>query len=68
VVIGALVFKLSEWCGAEGYVSGLGAAALKQQPPNRTTWKPKHQIPQAATICTILSSSCDGHNGARNML
>ena len=22
-----------------------------------TTWKPKHQIPQAATICIILSSS-----------
>ena len=37
------------------------------QPANRTnnlqlhtiptTWKPKHQIPQAATICIILSSS-----------
>ena len=25
VVFGALVFKLSEWCGAEGYVSGLRA-------------------------------------------
>ena len=40
---------------------------LKQQPANRThnlqlhtiltTWKPKHQIPHAATICIILSSS-----------
>ena len=30
VVFGALVFKLSVWCGAEGYVSGLWAAALKQ--------------------------------------
>ena len=28
VVFGALVFKLSVWCGAEGYVSGLQAAAL----------------------------------------
>ena len=27
VVFGALFFKLSEWCGAEGYVSGLRAAA-----------------------------------------
>jgi len=27
VVFGALVFKLSVWCGAEGYVSGLWAAA-----------------------------------------
>ena len=28
VVFGALVFKLSVWCGAEGYVSGLRAVAL----------------------------------------
>ena len=27
VVFGALVFKLSVYCGAEGYVSGLQAAA-----------------------------------------
>ena len=27
VVFGALVFKLSVWCGAVGYVSGLRAAA-----------------------------------------
>jgi len=26
VVFGALVFKLSVWCGAEGYTSGLWAA------------------------------------------
>ena len=29
VVFDALVFKLSVWCGAEGYVSGLQAAALQ---------------------------------------
>ena len=29
MVFGALVFKLSVWCGAEGYVSGLRAAARK---------------------------------------
>ena len=28
VVFDALVFKLSVWCGAEGYVSGLRAAAF----------------------------------------
>ena len=28
VVFGALVFKLSVWCGGEGCVSGLRAAAL----------------------------------------
>ena len=27
VLFGVLVFKLSVWCGAEGYVSGLQAAA-----------------------------------------
>ena len=27
VVFGVLVFKLSVWCGAEGYVSALSAAA-----------------------------------------
>ena len=27
VVFGTFVFKLSVWCGAEGYVSGLRAAA-----------------------------------------
>ena len=35
VIFGALVFKLSVWCGAEGYVSGLRAAAIP------TTWKIK---------------------------
>ena len=28
MAFGALVFKLSVWCGAEGYVSGLQVAAL----------------------------------------
>ena len=28
VVFGALVFKLSVWCGAQGYVSGLKAATI----------------------------------------
>ena len=44
VIFGALVFKLSVWCGAEGYVSGLRAAAatphstdnLKTKAPNTT--------------------------------
>ena len=31
VVFSALVFKLSVWCGAEGCVSGLRAAALNQE-------------------------------------
>ena len=40
VVFGALVFKLSVWCGAEGYVSG-----LLQQPTNRTHNPQLHTIP-----------------------
>jgi hypothetical protein len=41
VVFGALVFKLSVWCGAEDYVSGLRAAAqhtdnLKTKASNTT--------------------------------
>ena len=40
VVFGALVFKLSVWCGAEGYVSGLRTAVhtdnLKTKAPNMT--------------------------------
>ena len=32
VEFGALVFKLSVWCGAEGCLSGLRTVALKQQP------------------------------------
>jgi hypothetical protein len=37
VVFGALVFKLSVWCGAEGYVSGLRAAAAYRQLENQST-------------------------------
>ena len=35
VVFGALVFKLSVWCGAEGCVSGLRAAARKPDTHSR---------------------------------
>ena len=31
MVFGALVFKLSVWCGAEGYMSGLRAGAHHQE-------------------------------------
>ena len=36
VVFGALVFKLSVWCGAEGYVSGLRADAAARKPQRCT--------------------------------
>jgi hypothetical protein len=35
VVFGALVFKLSVWCGAEGCVSGLRGAAAGSAVGNR---------------------------------
>ena len=42
VVFGALVFKLSVWCGAEGYLSGLRAAALAKaaarKPDTQIKW------------------------------
>ena len=37
VVFGALVFKLSVWCGAEGCVSGFRAAAAYRQLENQST-------------------------------
>ena len=45
-----------------GYVSGLRALPANRTHKSQlhtipTTWKPKHQIQQAATICIILSSS-----------
>ena len=38
VVFGALVFKLSVWCGAEGYVSGLRAAAAAKKFSFQRPW------------------------------
>ena len=41
VVFGALVFKLSVWCRAEGYVSGLRAAAAAAAPHHTDNLKTK---------------------------
>jgi len=37
LLFGALVFKLSVWCGAEGYVSGLQDAAASRKPDTQPT-------------------------------
>jgi len=37
VVFSALVFKLSVWCGAEGYVSGLHSSTPDRQLENQST-------------------------------
>jgi hypothetical protein len=44
VVFGALVFKLSVWCGAEGYVSGLRAAATARKPDTYEVLKYTHEV------------------------
>jgi len=52
VVFGAVIFKLLFWCGAVGCVSGLHPANRIHNPQlhtRPTTWKPQHEIPQAAT-------------------
>ena len=59
VVFGALVFKLSVWCGAEGYVSGLRAVA--QQPANWT------QIPQLHTIPTTWKNKAPNTTGSNHL-
>ena len=53
VAFGVLVFKLSVWCGAEGYVSGLraAAAAVKIQ----RLWpdlNPRTWVPEASMLTT----------------
>ena len=69
VVFGALVFKLSVWCGVEGYVSGLRAAALTlsstpyRQLENQSTKYNRQQPP-----VKYSRAPDDGHSGARNML
>ena len=55
--IWCLVFKLSVWCGAEGCVSSLRAAAAAAAARKLDNLKTKHQIREAATTCIILSSS-----------
>ena len=61
MVFGALVFKLSVWCGAEVYVSGL-RAALYRQLENQSTKYHRQQPP------VIIRAPDDGHNGALNVL
>ena len=70
------IFQAPLCPSAEGYVSGLQDAS--KHPANRThnpqlhtrpaTWKPQHEIPQAATTVKHSWSPDDGHSGARNML
>ena len=59
MVFGALVFKLSVWCGAEGYVSGLRTAARSPRTSLLDTYYPDPwHAPVAAT--TVFSTPDDG--------
>ena len=66
VVFGALVFRLSVWCGAEGYVSGLQAAAaaphrtdnLKIKAPNTTGSDPLCNTLELLRMGIVLPETC----------
>ena len=75
MVFGAVVFKLSVWCGAEGYVSGLQDAAASRKPDTQPT--APHQTNDLLTKASSTTGSNhlynswapdDGENGARTML
>jgi hypothetical protein len=77
VVFGALVFQLSAWCGADGYVSGLRAAFTGSPQTGQITLSstPYRQLENQNTKYYRQQQSVkysrapdDGHNGARNML
>ena len=67
----------SSWSGVELRVM-CPVCRMLQYPANRThnpqlhtrpaTWKPQHEIPQAATTVKYSWAPDDGHSGARNML
>ena len=52
VVFGALVFKLSVWCGAEGCVSGLRAA------PNTTGSKHLYNTLELLMMGIVVPKTC----------
>jgi hypothetical protein len=68
VVFGALVFKLSVWCGAEGYVSGLRAAAphhtdnLKTKAPNTTGSNNLYNTLGLLMMSIMVSETCWASN------
>ena len=66
VVFGALVFKLSVWCGAEGCVSGLRAAAaapqhtdnLKTKAPNTTGSNHLYKTLELLMMGKVVPETC----------
>jgi hypothetical protein len=69
VIFGALVFKLSVWCRAEGYVSGLRAAAaphhtdnLKTKAPNTTGSNLLYNTLELLMMGIIVPETCWASN------
>ena len=67
VVFGALVFKLSAWCGAEGYVSGLRAAPhntdnLKTKAPNTTGSNHLYNTLELLMMGIVVPETCWASN------
>ena len=73
VLFGALVFKLSVWCGAEGCVSGFLAAELFHLPTlmqsalNRCTVQLFTESDDTRCCENTICPPEDGHINARNM-
>jgi hypothetical protein len=69
VVFGALVFMLSVWCGAEGYVSGLRAAVCRSGSyfPTCTLDGHLHRVTYTRCCIDTIDSPDDKHEVARNM-
>jgi hypothetical protein len=64
VLFGALVFKLSVWCGAGGCVSGLRAAAAVRIPetPNTTDSNHLYNTLELMMMGTVVPATCWASN------
>jgi hypothetical protein len=65
VVFGALVFKLSVWCGADGYVSGLRAAATARK-PNTTGSNHLYNTLELLMMGIVVPETCWASNNICN--
>ena len=65
VLFGALVFKLSVWCGAEGYVSGLRAAAAV---PNTTGSNHLYNTLELLMMGIVVPETCRASNKICNQI
>ena len=63
MVFGALVFKLSVWCGAEGYVSAAHHTNnLKTKAPNTTGSNHLYNALELLMMGIVVPETCRGSN------